>query len=109
MHFPKIFSKEGVRNALFLNSAATAFTKSTRSKILEVPEVSVSYLAMAGTAIPALWMRRDDKGRRPVSIVPFLPSFQKHPSFVGKESESGNRDRGMGGQLDKPRVALALN
>lgn len=79
-HFPKIFSKEGVRNALFLNSAATAFTKSTRSNDMEMAEMPLSYLAIAGSAIPALWMRRDDKGRRPVSIVHLSPLLWRWPS-----------------------------
>ncbi|KAF8937698.1 hypothetical protein BGZ58_002293 [Dissophora ornata] len=66
--FPKIFTKEGVRNALFLNSAATAFTKSTRSKDLCNVNIPVASLAITGSAVPALWLRRDDKGRRPIAV-----------------------------------------
>ncbi|KAF9932766.1 hypothetical protein BGZ67_004583 [Mortierella alpina] len=67
--FPKIFSKEGVRNALFLNSAATAFTKSSRTKNLENVDIPVMSLAVTGSAVPALWLRRDDKGRRPPPVL----------------------------------------
>ncbi|KAI8604037.1 hypothetical protein EDD21DRAFT_333733 [Dissophora ornata] len=67
--FPKIFTKEGVRNALFLNSAATAFTKSTRSKDLCNVNIPVASLAITGSAVPALWLRRDDKGRRPPPVL----------------------------------------
>ncbi|KAF9408197.1 hypothetical protein BGZ94_002394 [Podila epigama] len=68
-HFPKIFSKEGMRNALFLNSAATAFTKSTRSKTMEYVDVHLASLSVTGSAVPALWLRRDDKGRRPPPVL----------------------------------------
>ncbi|KAG0348929.1 hypothetical protein BG004_003646 [Podila humilis] len=64
-HFPKIFSKDGVRNALFLHSATTAFTKSKREKTLNAVDMQISSLAAIGPAIPSLWLRRDDKGRRP--------------------------------------------
>ncbi|KAG0211022.1 hypothetical protein BGX28_008592 [Mortierella sp. GBA30] len=67
--FPKIFSKEGVRNALFLNSAASAFTKSSRSKDLGNVDIPVMSLAVTGSAVPALWLRRDDKGRRPIAVA----------------------------------------
>ncbi|KAF8947011.1 hypothetical protein BGZ47_010541 [Haplosporangium gracile] len=50
-HFPKIFSKDGIKNAFFMNSAATAFQKNRSS------------------AVPSLWMRRDDKGRRPLVVA----------------------------------------
>ncbi|KAF9576193.1 hypothetical protein EC968_010316 [Mortierella alpina] len=66
--FPKIFSKEGVRNALFLNSAVTAFTKSNRAENLENVDIPVMSLAISGSAVPALWLRRDDKGRRPPPV-----------------------------------------
>ncbi|KAF9968644.1 hypothetical protein BGZ70_000961 [Mortierella alpina] len=67
--FPKIFSKEGVRNALFLNSATTAFTKSNRTKNFENVDIPVMSLAITGSAVPALWLRRDDKGRRPPPVL----------------------------------------
>ncbi|KAF9312591.1 hypothetical protein BG003_006127 [Podila horticola] len=68
-HFPKIFSKDGVRNALFLNSAATAFTKSSRAKTMVQVDVHLTSLVVAGSAVPALWLRRDDKGRRPPPVL----------------------------------------
>ncbi|KAG0023955.1 hypothetical protein BGZ82_010606 [Podila clonocystis] len=68
-HFPKIFSKDGVRNALFLNSAATAFTKSSRTRSMDQVDMHLSSLAIIGSAVPALWLRRDDKGRRPVAVT----------------------------------------
>ncbi|KAF8955666.1 hypothetical protein BGZ52_000300, partial [Haplosporangium bisporale] len=60
-----MFSKDGVRNALFLNSAATAFTKSSRARTMDQVDVHLSSLAVTGSAVPALWLRRDNKGRRP--------------------------------------------
>ncbi|KAF9378152.1 hypothetical protein CPC16_011439 [Podila verticillata] len=68
-HFPKMFSKDGVRNALFLNSAATAFTKSSRARTMDQVDVHLSSLAVTGSAVPALWLRRDNKGRRPVAVT----------------------------------------
>ncbi|KAG0059790.1 hypothetical protein BGZ89_000117 [Linnemannia elongata] len=66
--FPKIFSKEGIRNALFMNSAATAFQKN-RKKESNAMYVPAAALAIIGSAVPALWMRRDDKGRRPPAVL----------------------------------------
>ncbi|KAG0077903.1 hypothetical protein BGZ92_001729, partial [Podila epicladia] len=68
-HFPKIFSKDGVRNALFLNSAATAFTKPSRARTMDQVDVHLNSLAVTGSAVPALWLRRDDKGRRPPPVL----------------------------------------
>ncbi|KAG0353067.1 hypothetical protein BGZ54_002423, partial [Gamsiella multidivaricata] len=67
--FPKIFNKENVRNALFLNSATTAFAKSNRSKSLGNVDIPVASLAVTGLAVPALWLRRDDKGRRSPPVI----------------------------------------
>lgn len=73
--FPKIFSKEGIRNALFMNSAATAFQKN-RKKESNAMYVPAAALAIIGSAVPALWMRRDDKGRRPVRLLfSFMHTF----------------------------------
>ncbi|KAG0272369.1 hypothetical protein BGZ95_011895 [Linnemannia exigua] len=66
--FPKIFSKDGIRNALFLNSAATAFQKH-RAKEAKTMYLPAAALAVMGSAVPALWMRRDDKGRRPPAVL----------------------------------------
>ncbi|KAF9577108.1 hypothetical protein BGW38_007894, partial [Lunasporangiospora selenospora] len=60
-----IFSKEGVRNTLSLNSAANAFTKSSRSKNMSEVDIPVVALAMGASAALALYLRRDDKRRRP--------------------------------------------
>ena len=72
--FPKIFSKDGIKNALSMNSAATAFQKN-RKKEADAMYVPAAALAITGSAIPALWMRRDDKGRRPVRFL-FLLCIQ---------------------------------
>lgn len=72
--FPKIFSKEGIRNALFMNNAATAFQKN-RKKESNATYVPAAALAVIGSAVPPLWMRRDDKGRRPVRFL-FLSCIQ---------------------------------
>lgn len=37
-------------------------------------DVHLNSLAVTGSAVPALWLRRDDKGRRPVSFL-FLTHF----------------------------------
>ena len=74
LHLPKILSKDGVRNALFFNSAATAFTKRSRTKTMDQVDVHLNSLAITGSAVLALWLRRDDKGRRPVSFF-FLTHF----------------------------------
>lgn len=67
-HFPKIFSKEGIKNALFINSATSAFHKgrNLESNAMYAPAAA---LAITGSAVPAMWMRRDDKGRRPVRFL----------------------------------------
>ncbi|KAF9128068.1 hypothetical protein BGX30_014484 [Mortierella sp. GBA39] len=67
-HFPKIFSKEGIKNALFMNSATTAFQKN-RKKESNAMYVPAAALAITSSAIPAFWMRRDDKGRRPPAVL----------------------------------------
>ncbi|KAG0217601.1 hypothetical protein BGX33_010118 [Mortierella sp. NVP41] len=67
--FPKIFSKEGIRNALFLNSAATAFQKGNNAKDLKELQMPAAALAITVSTVPALWMRRDDKGRRPIEVT----------------------------------------
>ncbi|KAG0262982.1 hypothetical protein BG011_009480 [Mortierella polycephala] len=54
---------------IFLNNAATAFTKSNRSNVLENVDIPPMSLAVTGSAVPALWLRRDDKGRRPPAVL----------------------------------------
>lgn len=67
--FHKIFSKDSVRNALSLNSAASAFTKSNRTSKLGTVDIPVASLAVTGAGVPAFWLRRDDKGRRPPPVL----------------------------------------
>ncbi|KAF9181195.1 hypothetical protein BGZ51_005587 [Haplosporangium sp. Z 767] len=64
-----IFSKNDARNTLFLNRAATAFAKSNRSNVLENVDIPPMSLAVAASAVPALWLRRDSRGRRPVAVT----------------------------------------
>ncbi|KAK3841475.1 MAG: hypothetical protein J3R72DRAFT_152641 [Linnemannia gamsii] len=78
--FPKIFSKDGIKNALFLNSAATAFQKH-RAKEANATFIPAAALAVIGSAVPALWLRRDDKGRRPVSS-PFSCVVLAHLALI---------------------------
>jgi hypothetical protein len=70
--FQKVLNKDSVRNALNLNSAASAFTKTSRSKNLGNIDMPTASLVMTGSAVPALWLRRDDKGRRPVRFFSFV-------------------------------------
>ncbi|KAG0289653.1 Phospholipase D1, partial [Dissophora globulifera] len=64
-----IFRKDSIRNALFMNSAASAFTKKHRSENLQNIDMPIASIAVTGAAVPALWLRRDDKGRRPIAIT----------------------------------------
>jgi hypothetical protein len=64
--FQRVLNKDSVRNALNLNSAASAFTKTNRSKNLGNFDIPTASLVITASAVPALWFQRNDKGLRPV-------------------------------------------
>ncbi|KAF9351259.1 hypothetical protein BGX26_010701 [Mortierella sp. AD094] len=64
--FPKMLNKESVRKAIAMRRAVCAFQEAYRAECLARTEIELPIMAVTGTAIPALWLRRDDKGRRPL-------------------------------------------
>ncbi|KAF9092887.1 hypothetical protein BGX27_001710, partial [Mortierella sp. AM989] len=67
--FPKMLNKDSVLNAIATRRAANAFQEACRFENLSHSEISEPLMAVVGTAIPALFLRRDDKGRRPPPVL----------------------------------------
>ncbi|KAF9405114.1 hypothetical protein BGZ76_006687, partial [Entomortierella beljakovae] len=63
--FPKMHSKECAKQAIILQKATEAFHNACDPEKLFNPEISEATMAVTGLALPALWFRKDDKGRRP--------------------------------------------